>query len=136
MDLALLDTDLLSELLKQKDSQVVLHAAAYLKQYGQFAFSAFTRYEVIRGLRAKNATTQLAKFETFCQHSLIFPVTDAIFDRTADLWVTARNSGLVTRDADTIIAATTLEHGRVLVTGNTRHFAWIPQLRLADWRQP
>ena len=42
MDLALLDTDLLSELLKQKDPQVVLHAAAYLKQHGQFAFSAFT----------------------------------------------------------------------------------------------
>ncbi len=74
--------------------------------------------------------------DVFCQHSFIFPVTDAIFDRTADLWVTARNSGLVTRDADTIIAATALEHGRVLVTDNTRHFAWIPQLRLADWRQP
>lgn len=33
MDVALLDTDLLSELLKQKDPQVVLHAAAYLKQH-------------------------------------------------------------------------------------------------------
>jgi len=29
-----------------------------------------------------------------------------------------------------------LEHSRVLITGNTLHFSWIPGLRLDDWRQP
>ena len=34
-----------------------------------------------------------------------------------------------------IIAATALEHKRVLVTGNTAHFSWVPGLRVEDWRQ-
>ena len=33
-----------------------------------------------------------------------------------------------------LIAATALETGRVLVTGNTAHFAWISGLSLANWR--
>jgi tRNA(fMet)-specific endonuclease VapC len=63
-------------------------------------------------------------------------VTDAIFDRAADLWVIARQGGYPHGDADLIIAATALEHARALVTGNTPHFAWIPGLVIADWRQP
>lgn len=136
MDSALLDTDILNEVLKQKNVQVVQHASVYFQQHSQFAISSFSRYEVLRGLREKNATTQLARFATFCQHSLILPITDAILDRTADLWVTARKSGQPGRDADLIIAATALEHARVLVTGNTFHFAWITGLNRADWRKP
>jgi hypothetical protein len=33
-----------------------------------------------------------------------------------------------------IIAATALETGRALVTGNTAHFGWIPALTIEDWR--
>jgi predicted nucleic acid-binding protein len=94
-----------------------------------------TRYEVLRGYRDQNATTQLARFEVFCRHGILFPVTDAIFDRAAELWTIGRRGGHSHHDADLIIAAT-VEHGRVLITGNTTHFAWVPELRLGDWRQP
>jgi tRNA(fMet)-specific endonuclease VapC len=136
MALALLDTDTLSELLKQTNASVVQKVAAYLTQYGQFAFSALTRYEVVRGLRDKQATAQLRNFETFCQHSLVLPLTDAILDRAADLWVLAGRQGKPRSDADLFIATTALEHGRILVTGNTAHFSWIPGLTVEDWRQP
>jgi len=136
MPLSLIDTDILSEVLKQKNPHIIQKAAAYLQQYQQFSFSAITRYEVIRGLKDKGASKQLQKFTTFCQHSLILPITDAIFDRAADLWVAARKSGLPKRDADLLIAATALEQGRVVVTGNSAHFSWIAGLRIEDWRQP
>jgi tRNA(fMet)-specific endonuclease VapC len=136
MALTLLDTDILSELLKQKNPTVVQKATAYLSQHGQFAFSALTRYEVLRGLLDKNATVQLGKFAVFCQQSLVLPLTDAILDRAADLWVTAGRQGRSRTDADLLIAATALDHGRILVTGNQSHFAWIPGLVLADWRVP
>lgn len=136
MPLCLIDTDALSEILKQKHPVVVQKAGAYLAQNQQFAFSSMTRYEVVRGLKAKRATRQLQRFATFCQHSLIFAITDAVLDRAADLWVAARTAGLPRNDADLIIAATALEHGRSLVTGNTAHFSWIPNLVLEDWRQP
>ncbi len=46
-----------------------------------------------------------------------------------DLW---RDSVLLP-DADLFIAATTLVHGSLLVTGNSRHFARIGGLRLERW---
>jgi tRNA(fMet)-specific endonuclease VapC len=136
MPLCLLDTDTLSEVLKQKHPVVVQKASAYLQHYLEFAFSAVTRYEVVQGLKAKNAARQLQKFAVFCRHSLLFAVTDAILDRAADLWVAADKAGLPKNDADLLIAATALEHGRTLVTGNTAHFSWIPGLAVEDWRQP
>jgi hypothetical protein len=47
MSLCLLDTDTLSEVLKQRHPTVVQRASAYLQQYQQFAFSSITRYEVV-----------------------------------------------------------------------------------------
>ena len=136
MAVSLLDTDALSEILKQKHPVVLLRAGVYLRQYQQFAFSAMTRYEIVRGLKEKGATRQLQKFATFCQHSLILGITDPILDRAAELWVMACRAGLPRNDADLIIAATALENGGNLATGNTAHFSWIPGLQVEDWRQP
>jgi tRNA(fMet)-specific endonuclease VapC len=136
MTSSVLDTDILSEVLKQKDAVVIQNATAYLQQYQQFAFSALTRYEVLRGLKHKGATRQLQRFATFCQHSLVFAITDNVLDRAADLWVTASRAGAPRKDADLIIAATALEHGRAVVTGNTADFAWIPGLTVENWRLP
>ena len=136
MDPALLDTDILSELLKQRNPSVRTNAAAYLKTHGQFTMSAFTRFEVSRGYKEKQATTFLTRFDTFCRHSLILPVTEAVLDQAGDLWSTARRGGHSHYDADLIIVATAIEAGRTLVSGNTAHFSWIPGLKLEDWRQP
>jgi tRNA(fMet)-specific endonuclease VapC len=131
---ALLDTDILSELLKLRNRSVRQKALAYTRQQGPLAFSAMTRYEVRRGYMVRMASTQLARFDTFCQNSLVLPVTDAIFDRAAELWAIGRQSGQPHADADLIIAATALETGRALVTGNAAHFGWIPALPIEDWR--
>ena len=136
MEVALLDTDVLSEVLKQRNPQVVARAAAYLRSHGSFAFSAFTRFEISRGFKEKGATNQLTRFREFCQHSLIIPVTESVFDRAEDLWAIARRGGSPCGDADLIIAATALESGRVLVTGNTAHYSWISGLKFEDWRTP
>jgi tRNA(fMet)-specific endonuclease VapC len=136
MDPALLDTDMLSEVLKQRSPNVRKHARQYLRSHGQFALSAVTRFEIIRGYKEVGSATQLTRFLTFCGHSLILPLTDAIFDRAADLWVIARQGGHPCGDADLLIAATAIEHGRTLVTGNTSHFVWVPGLLIGDWRQP
>jgi tRNA(fMet)-specific endonuclease VapC len=56
MSAALLDTDTLSEIIKARDSYVQRRAIAYLNLHRQFTFSIITRYEILRGLKAKNAT--------------------------------------------------------------------------------
>jgi tRNA(fMet)-specific endonuclease VapC len=135
MDVALLDTDILSEVVKLRNVNVKQHALAYTTQHGQFAFSAMTRYELVRGYRDQNAAVQLARFATFCQRSIVYPITDSVF-RAADLWVKARRGGHPSGDADLIIASTALEHGRTLITGNIAHFKWIAGLSIEDWRNP
>jgi tRNA(fMet)-specific endonuclease VapC len=134
MDASLLDTDTLSEILKRRNAATVSNAATYLQQHGQFTFSAFSRFEVRRGYLDKRASQQLAKFDEFCGHSLVLPLSDRIFDEASRLWTLARQGGHPKADADVLIAATAIQHNLVLVTGNGRHFSWMPGLQINDWR--
>ncbi len=134
MDEALLDTDILSEVLKAKNKQVLIVAQRYLDEHQHFAFSAMTVYEIIRGLRASQATRGLNTFLKLVGNSPVAPVSLPVLYRAADLWADAGKGGYPRNDADLIIAATAIESGRVLVTGNGPHFSWIPGLSLADWR--
>jgi len=118
----------------KRHQNVVARAVDYLRSHGSFAFSAFTRFEISRGFKEKGATNQLTRFKEFCRHSTIIPVTDSVLDRAEELWVFARRGGQPVGDADLIIAATALETGRVLVTGNTAHYEWISGLALQNWR--
>ena len=53
---AVLDTDMLSAVMR-RNPLVIPKARAYLAQHGRFTLSIITRYEVLRGLKAKGATT-------------------------------------------------------------------------------
>lgn len=135
MDAAVIDTDILSEVLKKKDQHVLAHARQYLAEHQRLAFSAIGAYEIMRGMLAKKATRQLKGFLQVVATSDVFPVEMSVLMSAADLWADARTNGHPCDDTDLIIAATALMHGRTLVTGNTAHFSWIPGLRLEDWRQ-
>ena len=66
MMLALLDTDILNEVLKQRNALVQSKTTAYLAQHGQFCISAITRFELVPpGYLESNATTQLADLPYF-----------------------------------------------------------------------
>lgn len=134
MNATLLDTDILSEILKQQDATVAANAARYLAQHGAFTFSAFSRFEIRRGYLERQATRQLQRFDEFCRHSIVLPVSDAVLDRASELWAAARRGGHPCGDADLIIAATALVDKLSLGTGNARHFTWAPNLELSDWR--
>lgn len=83
---ALLDTDTLSEVMKGRDEHVRANARRYLATFGTLTFSIITRYEILRGLKARGATLQLTRFERRCQRSVVLPLTDAIIVRAADLY--------------------------------------------------
>jgi len=134
MDESLLDTDILSEVLKGKDQQVLATAQQYLNEHQRLAFSTITLYEIVRGMRAKRAARQFTKFLQMVANSDVLPISVPVLLRAADLWAEAGKGGHLRGDADLIIAATALEARRVLVTGNTAHFSWINGLQLTDWR--
>jgi predicted nucleic acid-binding protein len=97
MDASLLDTDILTEIFKGRNQYVATNATNYLHTHGQFAFSAMTRFEVVRGLRHKRANTMLASFSSMCARMAVFPISDDVLDRAADLWVTAEGGSSSTR---------------------------------------
>lgn len=133
---SLWDTDTVSEYLNGKNPHVLRRGAAYLKQYTQAPLSIITRYEILRGLKAKGATTKLAAFEAFWQRHLALPITDAIITIAADLWAGLCQKGWIIGDNDILIAATALHHGLAVATGNVAHFSRIPGLTVEDWTKP
>jgi len=134
-DLCVLDTDTLSEILKQQNQDVVANAAAYIREHGEFAISGMVHFEIVRGLRAIKATTKLSAFDQLCQSMTIYPVTAEILDLAADLWARGKQLGKPRTDADVIIAATALKQHRTSVTGNTAHFERINGLAVSSWRK-
>jgi predicted nucleic acid-binding protein len=136
MELVLLDTDILSELMKQHDLVVKLRAEAYFREQSQVALSTLTCYQVLRWLREPLKTDRLQQFQRMIQQQIVLDVDLTIVDRAADLWIEARASGRPREDVDLIIASTALVHDLTLVTGNAKHFEWIKGLKLDNWRNP
>lgn len=131
----LLDTDILSLLLRQQPA-VISRAIQYLSFYPHYTFSLITRYEILRGLKAKSAKKQLAAFDAFCQHSEILPVTEVIINHASDIYANLYQCGQLIGDADLLIAATALEHGFTLSTNNENHFSRVSGLTIDNWSKP
>ena len=129
---ALLDTDTLSFMMR-RDATVLKNAAAYLAEHGRFSLSIITRYEILRGLMAKQAAVQLAAFEKFCTANQMLDLTDAVVLRVAATYGDLYRRGLHISDADNLIAATAQEHSLSLVSNNRKHFVNVPGLHLLNW---
>jgi tRNA(fMet)-specific endonuclease VapC len=97
-------------------------------------FSIITRYEILRGLKAKVALQQIALFEDRCRESRVLPLTDTVVVQAAEIYAELHRRGRLISDADILIAATALTHDLTLVTENTGHFERITGLRLESWR--
>lgn len=63
MSRALLDTDILSEVLKNRDAAVARAAADYLSRDGEFTISVISVMEIAYGLHRAGRTKQLEDFE-------------------------------------------------------------------------
>ncbi|MGD9632740.1 MAG: type II toxin-antitoxin system VapC family toxin [Pirellulales bacterium] len=127
----LLDSDVLSALMK-RDVAVVQRARTYLTEHAQLSFSSITRYEVLRGLKAKQAVAQLRRFDAFCDTCQILP-TSGVVDRAAEIYADLYRSGRLIGDADILIAATALDVGMELASNNAAHFGRVAGLSVVSW---
>jgi tRNA(fMet)-specific endonuclease VapC len=130
----LLDTDILSLYLR-KQQRVVVEGQTYLRSHKVFSFSIITRFEILRGMKVKNANSQLIFFERFCSNNEILDIDDNIIVRAADIYADLYRSGRIIGDADILIAATALEYGHSVVTNNESHFERIHGLNVVNWNK-
>ncbi len=101
--------------------------------YPQLAISIITRYEILRGLKAKGAIAQLEKFEVLCASLQVLPLTDGAIVLAADIYADLYGRGQLIGDADILIAATAIENGCILVTNNENHHNRIARLSIENW---
>jgi tRNA(fMet)-specific endonuclease VapC len=128
----LLDTDILS-LIMRDNNAVLERARNYLADHSQLTISQITQFEILRGLKAKKATSRIRSFDELCGQLQILSLTNAIVVRASDIYATLYNHGMLIPDADILIAATAMEHGRVLATNNLADFTRIEGLIVDNW---
>jgi tRNA(fMet)-specific endonuclease VapC len=78
MNKVLLDTDILSELIKRRNTSVDQQAASYLQVHQRLSFSVVTYFEIVRGFRWKQAPAQISKFEYLAGESIVIPIDTSI----------------------------------------------------------
>src|SRR3954471_5060151 len=107
----MLDTDILSEIIKGVDQTVAANAKTYRRAFGHYTMSAVTVMEVIRGYQRKQATRQLQAFLA------AIPATEVLSFETAEGELAGRIAGELERigqpigPADSMIAEVAIEQG-------------------------
>jgi predicted nucleic acid-binding protein len=121
------------------DSDVVIwasrgdsEAAAWIDTAAEPGMSIVTLMEVLQGARSTTEMRQTRQLIRVLQFRVL-PLTEAIGEAAVGLIEEhALSSGL--QLADALIAATALDAGEVLATGNARHFRAIRRLELKAFR--
>ena len=134
----LLDTDIFSEFLRGRNAAVAVRAAQYQSIYGRFTICAMTVMEMCSGWQRRGQQARIATVMHRIGGWEVLAITAEIAALAGrmdgDLIRTGQPIGI----ADALIAATALQHGLVLATGNGTHYQRLPALgyplQLDDWR--
>ena len=131
----LLDTDVLSNLLKRAPSMALITKLATVPAEAQFT-SSITLGELLYGARRRGplADHLLAQIETRLLSELpVLPFDAAAARRYGEVRSVLEQRGTPVGDADSRIAAIALARGLTVVTGNERHFRRVPDLSVENW---
>jgi tRNA(fMet)-specific endonuclease VapC len=130
----LFDTDIITNIFKNRPSPTLLSKLAKIPQRAQY-ISTITISEIVYGaMKSNHADRHLRNLE-----KILLPVVSiASFNAKAaylcgQLRADLEKQGLPLDLADLEIAAIALANDFTLVTGNTRHFERITNLRIENW---
>lgn len=112
---ALIDTDILS-LFFRNDLTVIGHFREYLQEHGRMNISILTFYEILSGLKHRDALKQLDMFFEFVKNNTILPLTEKSVAISSDIYAALRKTGNQLDDIDILIAGVAIAHDLVLVT--------------------
>jgi predicted nucleic acid-binding protein len=112
----LLDSNILIRHLRNRPGYHAL--LRRLSQEDDLYISAFTRVEVLRGMRDHERERTYALLNGL----LTYPLDQETADRAGELLRTWQARGVTLSGPDAVIAASALQVGATLVTANPRHF--------------
>lgn len=139
MDKSLLDTDILSEVLKGRDPIMVSRADSYRAEHGRLTTSVITIVEIVAGLQKSKHQQTLQRFASTIHSIDVLPLEVNAGLLAGEIQGALEMIGRPIGRADPLIAAIAISHNLTLVTGNARHFQQLIdlgfQLRIDDWRK-
>jgi len=116
----------------RKHPKVVSEFERYLEKYESINFSIITYYEVISGLKYRDARKQLSSFLDFAEYNHVLPLTIEAVTISANIYADLRTRGQLIDDVDIIIAGVALANSLILVTNNEEHFKRIRGLEILN----
>jgi len=130
----LLDTDILSNLMKRAPASALVSRLARVPPEDQFT-SSVTLGELLYGAHRSSRTAALLERieETLLPELPIIPFDAAAARRYGELRAELGRRGTPIGDADTRVASIALSRGFAVVTGNERHFRQVPGLEIENW---
>ena len=129
---ALIDTNILSFFFRNH-SLVVERFQAYLNDYDKINISIITYYEIVSGLKHRDAQKQLTSFQEFVSYNTVLPLSTSSATISADIYANLRNKGTPIDDIDILIAGIAIANNLIIVTNNIRDFGKIESLEIQDW---
>jgi predicted nucleic acid-binding protein len=127
-----LDTDTLSELMRQRPSSRLV---ARLEQVAvaEQATTSITLGEIAYGARKANRPALYQRAVGLLRGVRILDFDRAAAERYGEIRAALEGAGVRLADPDLRVAAIAVASDRLLVTGNVKHFARVPSLRSEDW---
>src|SRR3954462_1526069 len=112
---AILDTDMLSEVLKSRDRSVVEKATAYVAQHGRYTFSTITVMEIVKGLSRKQREDALQRFLAVVDDSEVVTLDKGCAELAGRIYADLERAGRLIGVADVLIASIAVRLGLPLV---------------------
>jgi tRNA(fMet)-specific endonuclease VapC len=129
---ALIDTNILSFFFRNH-SLIVERFQAYLNDHDKINISIITYYEIVSGLKHRDAQKQLTSFQEFVSYNTVLPLSTSSATISADIYANLRNKGTPIDDIDILIAGIAIANNLIIVTNNIRDFGKIENLEIRDW---
>jgi predicted nucleic acid-binding protein len=138
MSRCLLDTDILSEIIKQRSAPVAARAAEYLLEQGRFTTSSMSVAEIVYGFRRMGRDDRVAQFEAAIDTAEVLPFDDAAGRLAGRINADLEKAGKLIGMPDVMIAAIALRNQMSIATGNVAHFLQVHsvgyEIVIDNWR--
>ncbi len=116
----LVDTDILSMYFRGNET-VKTNFEKYIDRYEKVNLSIMTYYEIVSGLKHRDARKQLDSFFGFTVQNTILSLTEQSVTTSAEMYAELRKKGQPVDDIDLLIAGIAVSTDLVLATNNESH---------------
>ena len=131
---SIIDTDIISFYFKG-DLNVRVAFSDYIDFFDQINIPIITYYEIIAGLKHKDAKMQLKKFEDFVDSHNVLYVSKKSARVSGEIFSNLKKRGVSVGASDLLIAGIAITHDLTLITNNEKDFKFIPGLRIKNWKK-